>query len=136
MIEVSLSTLIRSTESPDKVAKAIENLFPDLQLEVGEDRVIGRGGPESLRDFHRLLREQRILDTARSVMLRGNVDDAIQLRLNKQAATVGRINFPPQEEPLGSIHVQIKGPESLVDWLAPQTVEGRPVEEIKLDDVL
>jgi hypothetical protein len=94
----------------------------------------GGGGAASLAAFHRLLREQRILDTARSVMLQGVVGDAVQFRLNKQAATVGRINFPPEEEPLGSIHVEIRGAASLIDWLAPRTVDGKPIEEIELED--
>ncbi|MGB3944646.1 MAG: RNA-binding domain-containing protein, partial [Methanothrix sp.] len=103
-------------------------------LEASESRIEGRGGITALSTFHRLLREQRILDTARSVFLAGRVGDALQFRLNKQAATVGRISFPPEEEPLGSIHVEIRGPQLLVDWLAPRTSEGRPVEEIDLED--
>ena len=134
MIELSLTASIRPTESPEKVAGAVENLFPKMELVASENRIEGRGGAESLSAFHRFLREQRILDTARSVMLQGRVGDAVQFRLNKQAATVSRINFPPEEEPLGSIHVQIRGPETLIDWLAPRTSEGRPIEEIELED--
>ncbi|HOO55119.1 MAG TPA: RNA-binding domain-containing protein [Methanothrix sp.] len=134
MIELSLAASVRPTESPEKVAGAVENLFPKIELVASDNRIEGRGGAESLLTFHRLLREQRILDTARSVMLQGRVGDAVQFRLNKQAATVSRINFPPEEEPLGSIHVQIRGPETLIDWLAPRTSEGKPVEEIELED--
>ena len=134
MIELSLSVAVRSTECPEKVAKAMENLFPGIAIEAREGRIEGHGGARSLATFHRLLREQRILDTARSVMLQGLVGDAVQFRLNKQAATVGRINFPPEEEPLGSIHVEIRGPATIIDWLAPRTSEGRPIEEIELED--
>ena len=134
MIELSLSAAVRPTESPEKVASALENLFPGIKLASCEGRIEGRGGTKSLSTFHRLLREQRILDTARSVMLQGSVGDAVQFRLNKQAATVSRINFPPEEEPLGSIHVQIRGPPTLIEWLAPRTLEGRPIEEIDLED--
>jgi predicted RNA binding protein with dsRBD fold (UPF0201 family) len=133
MIELSLSAAVRPTESPEKVASALENLFPEIELLAREDRIEGRGGAGTLTTFHRLLREQRILDTARSVMLQGRVGDAVQFRLNKQAATVGKVSFPPGEEPLGSIHVQIRGPETLVDWLAPETFEGKPIEEIELE---
>ena len=45
---------------------------------------------------------------------------------------MGLVSFPPDEEPLGSIHVQITGDERLVDWLAPQTENGVPIEEIDL----
>jgi hypothetical protein len=134
MIELSFSAPVRPTESPEKVAAALENLFPRIELVASENRIEGRGSAENLLTFHRFLREQRILDTARSVMLQGRVGDAFQFRLNKQAATVSRINFPPEEEPLGSIAVQIRGPETLIDWLAPRTSEGKPVEEIELED--
>ncbi len=134
MIELSASASVRPTESPEKVAGALEMLFPGIELEASEDRIEGRGGAEFLRTFHRLLREQRILDTARSVMLHGRVGDAVQFRLNKQAATVRKVSFPPEEEPLGSIHVQIRGPKTLIDWLAPETLDGRPIEEIDLEE--
>lgn len=134
MIELTVISPMKPTESPEKVERALNNLFPGIVLEATETRIEGRGGMEALSTFHRLLREQRILDTARSVFLAGRVGDALQFRLNKQAATVGRISFPPEEEPLGSIHIEIRGPQLLVDWLAPRTSEGRPVEEIDLED--
>ena len=95
-MELFLSAAVRPTESPEKVAGALENLFPGIKLDSSEGRIEGRGGAESLSTFRRLLREQRILDTARSVMLQGRLGDAVQFRLNKQAATVSRINFPPR----------------------------------------
>jgi predicted RNA binding protein with dsRBD fold (UPF0201 family) len=117
----------------EKVVLAIENIFPGLIMDIRDDRIEAYDGLESLQTFHRLLREQRILDTARSIMLSGRVGNTIQFHLNKQAAFMGVIGFPPDEEPLGSIHVQITGGERLVDWLAPNTVNGVPVEEIDLD---
>ena len=132
MIELSARVAVRPTESPEKVAGALEMLFSGIELATSENRIEGRGGAKSLSTLHRLLREQRILDTARSVMLHGTVGDSIQFRLNKQAASVGKVSFPPGEEPLGSIHVEIRGPETLIDWLAPETFEGRPIEEIDL----
>ncbi|HPJ30469.1 MAG TPA: RNA-binding domain-containing protein [Methanothrix sp.] len=134
MIELSLSVAVRPTESPQKVAEALENLFPGITMAARQGWIEGHGGAGSLATFHRLLREQRILDTARSVMLQGRLGDSVQFRLNKQAASAGRVNFPPEEEPLGSIHVEIRGPAALIDWLAPRTSEGRPVEEIELEE--
>jgi predicted RNA binding protein with dsRBD fold (UPF0201 family) len=85
--------------------------------------------------LHRLLREQEILDTARSVMLQCRVGKTIQFRLNKQAAFMGMVNFPPEEEPLGSIHVQITGDDMVIDWLSPRTENGVPIEEIDLPEI-
>jgi predicted RNA binding protein with dsRBD fold (UPF0201 family) len=132
-IEISVHASVRPTERVENVVSAIENIFPGLVMDIREDRIEAYDGPDSMINFHRLLREQKILDTARSVMTNGLVGDAVQFRLNKQAAFMGKVNFPPEEEPLGSLHIQITGGERVIDWLAPQTEGGMPVEEIDLD---
>jgi len=81
------------------------------------------------------LRRQKILDTARSVMLGSLVGESIQFQLNKQAALMGKVSFPPEEEPLGSVHVKITGGRHVIDWLAPQTEKGVPIREIELEDL-
>ncbi len=126
---------VRPTERVERVVSAIEKIFPGLIMDIRGDRIEAYDGPDALQTFHKLLREQRILDTARSVMLAGRVGDAVQFRINKQAAFMGKVSFPPDEEPLGSLHVQIKGGTGLIDWLAPQTKDGVPIEEIDLDKV-
>ncbi len=126
---------IRPTERGERVVSAIEKLFPEMIMDIRDDRVEAYGGPAALKTLHELLRKQQILDTARSVMLHGRVGNTIRFQLNKQAAFMGMVSFPPQEEPLGSIQVQITGSERLIDWLAPETVDGKPVIEISLDKI-
>ncbi len=133
-IEVSVYTSVRPTERVDKVVSAIEKIFPGLIMDIRDDRIDAYNGPDALQAFIGLLREQRILDTARSVMLAGSVGDAVGFRISKQAAFMGKVSFPPDEEPLGSLHVQIKGGKRIVDWLAPKTENGVPVEEIDLKE--
>jgi predicted RNA binding protein with dsRBD fold (UPF0201 family) len=65
-------------------------------------------------------------------MLRGRVGETIQFQMSKQAALMGFVSFPPEEEPLGSLHVQITGGERVIDWLAPETENGVPIREIDL----
>jgi predicted RNA binding protein with dsRBD fold (UPF0201 family) len=130
--EISIYALIRPTEDGQKVVTAVENIFPGVRVEILGDRLEAHGGEESLKNFHLLLRQQRILDTARAAMLRNRIGNSIQFRLSKQAAFAGRANFPPDEEPLGSLHVQIVGSERMIDWLAPATENGVPVKEIDL----
>lgn len=131
-IEVSVYVLVRPTERVEKVACAVEKIFPGLIMDIRRDRIEAYGGPSALRTLHKLLREQQILDCARSVMHQGRIGNTIQFRLNKQAAFMGMVNFPPDEEPLGSIHVQIAGDGRVIDWLSPRTENGVPVEEIDL----
>jgi len=134
-IEVSVQARIRPTERGERVVSAIEKLFPEMIMDIRDDRVEAYGGPAALKILHELLRRQEILDTARSVMLQGRVGNTIRFQLNKQAAFMGMVSFPPQEEPLGSIQVQITGSERLIDWLAPETVDGKPIIEISLDKI-
>ena len=126
---------IRPTERGERVVSAIEKLFPEMIMDIRDDRVEAYGGPAALKILHELLRKQQILDTARSVMLHGRVGNTIRFQLNKQAAFMGMVSFPPQEEPLGSIQVQITASERLIDWLAPETVDGKPIIEISLDKI-
>ncbi len=135
MIEITVRALVKPTERVERVVMAIERIFPDLTLDIRDDMVQGYGGISSLRIFRKILRDERILDTARSVMLAGRVGDSYQFRISKPGAFMGRVGFPPEEEPLGSIHVEISGDERVLDWLAPRTVDGKPVMEIELDEV-
>ena len=47
---------------------------------------------------------------------------------------MGIVSFPPEEEPLGSMHVQIMGGEMVINWLAPETENGVPINEIELKE--
>jgi hypothetical protein len=134
MIEVAVYSSVRPTERVEKVASAIEKIFPGMIMDIRADRIEAYDGLESLRNLHSLLREQSILDTARGVMLRGRVGEAVSFQLNKQAAFMGIVSFPPEEEPLGSLHVQIMGGEMVINWLAPETENGVPINEIELEE--
>jgi len=134
-IEVSVYSSVRPTECVEKVVSAIEKIFPGLIMDIRDDRILAYDGPESLKTFHELLRRQQILDTARSIMLGSLVGESIQFQLNKQAALMGKVSFPPEEEPLGSVHVKITGGRRVIEWLAPQTEKGVPIREIELDDL-
>lgn len=134
-IEVAICSSVMPTERVDRVVSAIEKIFPLLIMDIRTDRIEAYNGPESLRTLHELLRQQKILDTARSVMLRGLVGDEICFSLNKQAALMGFVSFPTDEEPLGSLHIKITGGERVIDWLAPKTENGIPVQEIELAEI-
>lgn len=138
-VSVRVSALVYATEVEERVATAVRNLVPvELKLQdFGVLGLYGEGGLESLRKLHLLLRENRILDTARQVLLAGVEGDTTQFRLNKQVALTGKVNFPAGEETLGSIYVEISAESreellKIIDWLAPRTVDGKPVEEIEL----
>ncbi len=138
-VTVKVSALVYPTEIQEKVKTAITNMVPvGLNFQdFGVPRLYGEGNIENLRKLHLLLREERILDTARHVFLSGIEGDSIQFRISKQVAYVGKINFPAGEESLCSIYVEISSENKedllkIIDWLAPETIDGKPVVELEL----
>ncbi len=146
MIEVEVSAIVNPTEDTERVALAISNMFKRLETDLDQSmpkpRVVGHGDLESLFTMHELLRQERLLDTARTQLNKGHSIDGLSTNfmLNKQVATVNRLNFPATEEPLGSIHVTINANsgeelDRLIDWLAPQTEDGEPLIELDVNDI-
>ncbi len=124
---------VRPTETQEKVEAAIKQIFPTLELTRAGDSVVGESTDVgSLSKFHQRLRQQAILDSARSVMLARRRGGSTQIMLNKQVAFVGKVNFTGGESPLGPIVVTLEAPdlERLIDYLAPRTRDGRPIREI------
>ena len=138
-VKVRVFAPVNHTEVQETVEKTILNFFP-VSLELQDFRIprlFGEGDLENLRLLHLHLREERILDTARRIFLNGIEGNTIRFRLNKQVAFIGKLNFPAGEESLGSIEVEISADNeddllTIIDWLAPQTVDGEPVIEIEL----
>lgn len=144
MARVRVEAEIRPTEDPEKVKKAVlavirpdslrvEDLGSGYRLLVAEAYSL-----QSLVRLHERLRAERILDAARSYMLRGIEDGVLTFKLNKQAAAVGRISLVDldAEAPMGPIVVTVEHPRprEVVDWLAPPTRMGRPVREYPIPE--
>lgn len=143
MIKIRVETPIYPTEDINKVKKAIENIIPDIDCKIEKTGkktyLIGEmEGTKGLKLFHRLLRDQKILDTARSILKRSVSGNAIIFYLRKQAAFMGKIHFcdAHAETPLGPIVVQIMtdDPYKVIDWLAPPTRRGQPIFEIDIQE--
>ncbi len=122
MIRVRVETPCHRTEDPAKVKAAMRNLFPDLVFDREGDVVVGRTA--SLDRLRELIRNQKIRDTARGQFLAGRRDDRTQVRLNKQAATMGVVNFQGGA-PLGDLVVDIESDDlaAAIDFVAESTVE-------------
>ncbi len=136
---VRVEAEIRPTEDEEKVIKAVKNVIDVENLRIvdagrGYRLLVGESNSvNSLKKMHDLLRKQRILDTARNMLLRKAREGMIVLKLNKQAAYQGIISFSEGEleSPLGTITITIitENPEELIDWLAPRTAHGKPLWE-------
>lgn len=120
MLRVRVETPCRPTESRDRVRQALLQLFPDLVFRRDDDVV--EGTAETLDRLRELIRNQKIRDTVRKQLLAGRRGDATRVRLSKQAASVGRVNFA-LGSPLGDIEVEIESDalDAVIDDVAEST---------------
>lgn len=140
-----MRTPLYATESEEKVLRAIQNIlaFSKDQCRVEEygryrEIICIAESRIPLEKFASLLRSQRILDAARSYLLKGKSGNAFKFYLNKQAALQGHASFctfEVGESPLGAITIIIDlgecNPEAFLNWLAPETRNGKPINEEK-----
>lgn len=134
MLKLRVEAEVKPTEDPKKVEAAVKKIFPTLQLNLAGNLLTGESTrAEALDRLHQLLRLQAILDSARRIMRGGLRENVVRFMLNKQVAAVGRVSFTNGESPLGPIVVTLEAPdaEHLIDYLAPRTVNGKPIKEIK-----
>jgi predicted RNA binding protein with dsRBD fold (UPF0201 family) len=131
-VDVRVVAPVRDTEVTERVADCVRRLFPDAEVRHEAGRVVGE--THSLEAFAERLREQEILDTARREFHRRATDEGFSFALKKQAAFQGVVNFAvgnPDELGDVEVHVAVREPdvETYVDHVAPETVDGVPVDE-------
>jgi len=131
-VDVRVTAPVNPTELEDRVADAVRALFPGAEVESQGGRVVAE--THTVEPFREQLFEQRILDTARKQFAANQTADGFSFDLKKQAAFNGTVNFAvgnPDE--LGDLHVEVTVREpdvdQFVDYLAPKTEDGEPVEE-------
>ncbi len=133
-VDVRVEVPVRDTEVTNRVADAVCNVFPNAEPVHEDGRFVAES--HSLDAFSDVLHEQEILDTARRVFLRNRTDDGFAFSLKKQAAFEGIVNFAVGEpDELGEIDVTVRvrepDVESFVDYVAPETDEGQPVDPVR-----
>lgn len=129
MAKVTVSCPVYPSEDPEKVRSALNSIFPTGEFVLSDGRMAAEA---DLDNFSVLIRRQRILDTARSMMIRGKnrVGTKTRFSINKQVATVGKVSFVDYRTALGTIEVSVEDEDldGLIDKVAPVTVDG---EEVK-----
>jgi hypothetical protein len=125
--EIGVTCPVFPSEDGEKVRKAILNVFPDAVLETVDG---GFGATlDNMEHFGEQIRRQKILDTARSVMLKGRRGERSVFHLNKQAAYAGKISFTEERTILGTIKVTASADDitAFIETIAPNTVNGEEV---------
>ena len=113
------------TEDPEKLRRALLNLFPEGEVEEHDDSMIAR--TDSGERLRQLIIDHHIRDTARSMMLCGRSGRVSRFRLNKQVAYVNKVSFVEGDPALGIIDVEIEDDDidAAIDHLAESTLEVR-----------
>lgn len=138
MVQVEVWTKIGPTEEVMKVKDAIEYFFPEIAFKIQENKIVGVGeGRRHLRDLKQKIWAKQILDTVRERLLKNLDGNSTEILIHKQAAAVRKLAFVKADgdSPLGAIHVIIQSSklEFFIDWLAPETIKGKPIKGIMLD---
>jgi len=129
-VTIRVETEVYPTETEEKVKKTVINLFGNMALQIkpfhlGSVLTAEAKGQEKLVKLRNVLRNDRVRDAARRVLLGSLRCGPISFCLNKQVAFAGHVSFSEEvaESPLGPLKVMIEceNPRQLIDWLAPRT---------------
>lgn len=124
VVRVRVEASVHPTESAAKVRTAILKVFPDALVSEETNSLVAE--TMSMETFQQLVRNQRIRDAAREVLIRGRRGNVTKFRLSKQAAFVGRVNFA-ERPPLGDLSVTVEDDDldALIDRVAESTLGRR-----------
>ena len=130
-IDARIETPVNDTEVTDRVADAIQHVFPKATVESRPGKLVAE--THSLDAFSDVLFEQEILDTARREFFKHADEAGFTFSLKKQAAYKGVVNFAvgnPDELGDITVSVTVREPdvESFIDHIAPPTEDGRPID--------
>ncbi|MCL2890424.1 MAG: hypothetical protein FWF40_00850 [Methanomassiliicoccaceae archaeon] len=127
MLAIGISCPVFPSEDPERVRQAVLNIFPRAELILSGGTLSGDAGGAD--HFGEQIRRQRILDSTRSMLIKGRSGDHSVIHLNKQAAYAGKISFTEARTILGTIKVIFRSDDivALIGSIAPQTVDGEEV---------
>ena len=113
MISIKIKARIQPTEDPEKIIKAITNLFGNVQLDhdLEENIVIGKLSKiNQLNELRSRIAQDRIRTTLNKTLTRWTNENYLSFGLNRQAAYAGHVSLNlTNEDPMGPIQVQIRG---------------------------
>ena len=102
---------INPSEDPEKVKLAVNNIFPDMELEVSDTQIVGKTNNFSvLSPISKSIHEKNIKNTYQRILKNNNDGDSTWFSLNKQAAFVNSVALCSEanESSLGPIKVVLR----------------------------
>ena len=102
---------INPSEDPEKVKLAVNNIFPEMELEVSHTQIVGKTNNFSvLSPISKSIHEKNIKNTYQRILKNNNDGDSTWFYLNKQAAFVNSVALCSEanESSLGPIKVVLR----------------------------
>ncbi|NPD88098.1 MAG: hypothetical protein HGN29_05225 [Asgard group archaeon] len=142
---LAISVPLFSTENKEKIKICISNLLGVIP-EFEERKILNNTLLEAqnlpisgLEKFFNYIRKVEILDAVRYCAILDFKRNSVVLNFHKQALFAKKfaVITADTSSPLGNVELSIKGknPEKILDWLAPQTVEGRETRRIEFNEI-
>lgn len=130
-VRILLRASVSPSEDASKVLLAAKNVIGDCQHkeEVSEGEVaLSSENVKCLQKLHDQLRDRRVRDAARRLLLRRREENRLTLMLNRQAAFTGTIALCGNEDesPLGPIFLVMDSDQTdqLIEWLTSHQDSG------------
>jgi len=102
---------INPSEDPEKVKLAVNNIFPDLTLEITDTEITGKSNNlQVLSQISKSIHENNIKKTYQRILKNNSNSDSSWFYLNKQAAFVNTVALcnEANESSLGPIKVILR----------------------------
>jgi hypothetical protein len=124
-VRVIVKAHLNATEDPEKLEKAITNLFGDVKPQRSKEHgatylKFEATGIDALRQLRQRMASDRIRDAARAMLSRWAAkNEKVTFHLNRQAAYANHVSiYHASKSPLGPIEVEIDGPpEKIIEFL-------------------
>ena len=108
---IQIFCTINPSEDPDKVKTAVNNIFPDVELETSDTEISGKTNNFSvLSQISKSLHEKNVKNTYQRILKKNNDGESTWFYLNKQAAFVNTVALCSEanESSLGPIKIILR----------------------------
>ena len=108
---IQIFCTINPSEDPDKVKTAVNNIFPDVELETSDTEISGKTNNFSvLSQISKSIHEKNVKNTYQRILKKNNDGESTWFYLNKQAAFVNTVALCSEanESSLGPIKIVLR----------------------------
>ena len=110
--KIQVSCQINPSEDPSKVKTAVLNIFPDLEISINDELLLGKSNDiGTLSNISESIHTKNTKNTYQRILKKNSDENSTWFYLNKQAAFVSTVALCSEsnESPLGPIKVVLEG---------------------------